>query len=773
MKKQTNLLITLILLLILISCSEPTVTVYENENSYNIIPQPVKQTAIKGKFELGPETFILLENQDPAWKSVANQLSVLLGNKIGRQVAIETKGETKDAIKLMADKNIKNAEGYILKVNPYDITIRAASAAGVFYAMQTLNQLIPLSEEKSNSKRIPCVKIEDAPRFVYRGMNLDVGRHFFPVSFVKKYIDLLAMHKMNRFHWHLTEDQGWRIEIKKYPKLQEVAAYRKETLKGHYSDQPHQFDGKKYGGFYTQDEVREIVAYAQERFVTVIPEIEMPGHSQAALAAYPELGCTDGPFETATKWGVFEEVYCPTEATFEFLENVLTEVMELFPSTYIHIGGDECPKSRWKTSKFCQDLIKKEGLKDEHGLQSYFINRIEKFLNANGRQIIGWDEILEGGLAPNATVMSWRGVKGGIEAAKQKHNVIMTPTSNCYFDYYQSRSEEEPLAIGGYLPLKQVYLYEPIPQELNAEEAKYVLGAQGNVWTEYISTPEQAEYMAFPRGIALAEVTWSPKPQRNYDDFATRLSRHMPRLDAINVNYANHLFEVKTAIAPAGDGLSVSLSSLATEAKIYYTLDGTEPGASATLYTTPISLTENKTLKTTVYRNGKMLSRVSVTDFNLHLATAKNMSLTNAPHPNYALGGKEALVNGVIGSDDRYGDGEWLGWSGEDFEATIDLGSTKYLTNLRMRFYNGNGQWIYLPREVAVAISMDAKTYQPLTIKKINSNSLNKVVAIDIPLEGGKGQFLKIKAKRYGMIPDGAQGAGHEAWLFVDELVVE
>ncbi len=772
-KKITYLLQVLLVASLFISCTEDS-EVDTSKKTYNIIPLPATLTPATGKFVVNDKTFILLESDDEAWQSVANQLSTMLGEPVGTTIAVKKSGETKDAVRLLVDKTIENTEGYTLEINPYDITIKAADAAGAFYAMQTLNQLIPIGKKGKEKLAIPCVKIEDAPRYIYRGMHLDVGRHLFPVEFIKKYIDLLAMHKMNRFHWHLTEDQGWRIEIKKYPKLQEVAAYRNETLVGHYSDQPHQFDGKKYGGYYTQDEVREVVAYAKERFITVIPEIEMPGHSQAALAAYPELACTEGPFETATKWGVMENVYCPTEATFEFLENVLKEVMELFPSEYIHIGGDECPKARWKASKFCQELIKKEGLKDEHGLQSYFISRMEKFLNVNGRQIIGWDEILEGGLAPNATVMSWRGVKGGIEAAQQKHDVVMTPTSHCYFDYYQSRSPEEPLAIGGYLPLKKVYLFEPTPKELTAEEAKYVLGAQGNVWTEYIPTPEQAEYMAFPRAIALAEVVWSPKAGRSYDEFAARLSAYLPRLDAMNVNYANHLYEVKTDIAPVEKGVSVSLSSLAPNSKIYYTLNGKEPTPSdGTLYVDPIKLPGSRTLKSGVYLNDKLLSRVQTTNFTLHKAAAKNIELTTAPHPNYSLGGKEALVNGVAGSDERYGDGEWLGWSGEDFEAVINLGSEQELNNAHLRFFNGNGQWIYLPRQVDLSLSTDGELFKPLATRKIDTAGQGKVIAVDIPLEGAKGQYLKVKATRYGIIPDGAQGAGHEAWLFVDEVVVE
>jgi hexosaminidase len=359
-----------------------------------------------------------------------------------------------------------------------------------------------------------------------------------PVEFVKKYIDLLAIHKMNRFHWHLTEDQGWRIEIMKYPKLAEISAWRDESLIGHASEKPRQFDGKPHGGFYTQDEIREVVAYAAERYITVVPEIEMPGHSQAALAAYPELSCTGGPFKVQTMWGIHEDVYCAgNEKTFEFLENVLAEVLELFPGEYIHVGGDECPKDRWEKCPKCQSRIKSEGLEDENELQSYFIKRMEKFLNAHDRRLIGWDEILEGGLAPNATVMSWRGEEGGIKAAKAGHDVVMAPTSHTYFDYYQADPENEPLAIGGMLPIETVYSYDPVPAELNEEQITHILGVQAQVWTEYIPTPEKAEYMAYPRACALAEIAWTPADQKDYERFSRSLARHLKRLDMLDVNY--------------------------------------------------------------------------------------------------------------------------------------------------------------------------------------------------------------------------------------------
>jgi len=433
-------------------------------------------------------------------------------------------------------------ESYNLVINADSIVISANSPKGVFYGIQSLYQLLLSSPKEKMGIYIPTLKISDKPRFSYRGMHLDVGRHMFPPRFIKKYIDMLAFYKFNTFHWHLTEDQGWRIEIKKYPKLTEIGSIRKETLIGHGDVKAGEakYDGKSYGGFYTQDEIRDIVAYAAARQITIIPEIEMPGHSLAALAAYPELGCTGGPYEVATRWGVFDDIYCTKDETFEFLENVLTEVMDLFPSKYIHIGGDEAPKISWEKCKVCQATIEREGLKNEHELQSYFIQRIEKFLNKHGRSIIGWDEILEGGLAPNATVMSWRGIEGGIAAAKQGHDVIMTPGETCYFDHYQSKDKNEPLAIGGYLPLENVYNYEPIPESLTADEAKYILGAQANVWTEYMPTAKQVEYMILPRMAALAEVDWTAKDKKEWNGFQTRIKTHFDLYNQLGYNFCDH-----------------------------------------------------------------------------------------------------------------------------------------------------------------------------------------------------------------------------------------
>ena len=518
------------------------------QERYAIIPKPVKLEPRKGTFNLNEKTRIVLQSTDPELRTASDFLVGLVEIAAGYKMAYGDKAG-KNTIAFSLDKSIANAEGYQLEVTPKAVMVKASTPKGAFLAIQTLRQLMPADIEAPGSGLrkfpIPAVAIEDAPRFAYRGVMFDVGRYFYPLSFLKEYIDVLALYKINTFHLHLTEDQGWRVEIKKYPKLQEISAWRKESIVGHYSDKPRKYDGKRHGGYYTQEELKDLVKYAQDRFITIIPEIEMPGHSQAVLAAYPQFGCKDTTYEVSTNWGVHKDVFCPNEATFTFLEDVLTEVMEIFPSKLIHIGGDEVPKDRWKESAYAQELIRKHDLKDEHGLQSYFIQRMEKFLNSKGRAIIGWDEILEGGLAPNATVMSWRGEKGGIAAAKQKHQVIMTPNTYLYLDYYQTREgrKKEPVAIGGFLPLEKVYSFNPVPAALTAEEAQYILGPQANIWTEYISTPEQAFHMTYPRACALAEVAWTPQAQKDYSDFSRRLKQNVRHLEKRQVKFAPYFLE--------------------------------------------------------------------------------------------------------------------------------------------------------------------------------------------------------------------------------------
>jgi hexosaminidase len=751
-------------------------------SSINIIPQPSKLNVLSGSFTITNQVKIYVE--DAQLKLVAQQLVNKLKSVDGTTSSISNDiptGIIKNGIIFIKSNDAAlNTEGYRLTVTPEQITVIANTSKGAFYALQSLYQLLPndifspIALKRKVAWKIPAVDIEDKPLFSYRGLHLDVSRHFQSVAFVKKYIDMLAMHKMNTFHWHLTDDQGWRIEIKKYPKLTEIGSKRKETVVGHNNDKPRKFDGVPVGGFYTQTQIKEVVAYAKERFVTVVPEIEMPGHALAALAAYPELSCdTTKTYQVATHWGVFKDVFCPTDKTFSFLEDVLTEVMDLFPSKYIHIGGDECPKDAWKNSAFCQDLIKKEGLKDEHELQSYFIRRIEKFINAKGKSIIGWDEILEGGLAPNATVMSWRGIEGGVAAAKEKHNVIMTPGSHCYFDYYQADPEMEPLAIGGLLSLQTVYGYEPIPEALNDEQGKYIMGAQGNVWTEYLKTPSQIEYMTFPRACALAEVNWSPKNTRNFDNFVTRLQEHFKRFDVMKINACKRILDVKMILRPEPTP-SVFLSTLTENGQIRYTTDNTEPKATSNLYSKPLVLKDVTTVKATVFQNGKPLSKMSQQTYYMNDATGMKYSFTTKPNNTYESG-EFGLTNGIRGNIKNYA--QWVGFNGSDMEVVFDFEKPYPFKNVYVNFLNRPDAYIFLPDYVIVSVSNDGTEWQDINRSDFAHTRETERYVREAKLPFSEftkpKRYLKIFAKNIGKCPKGHEGEGKLAWLFADEIVVE
>ena len=748
-------------------------------SSITIIPQPVTAYGREGQFELKPDTRVYFPQGQADWETAAQYFMALAQSSTGYKiVALPYKNPVTaprdNGIYFIPDETVEQAEGYKMEVMPGYVAIRARTAAGAFYAVQSLRQMFPPQFNSPSPVagivwKANCCTITDYPRFAYRGMHLDVGRHFFPVEFVKRYIDLLATHKYNRFHWHLTEDQGWRIEIKKYPKLQTVAACRKETLIGLYSDQPQKFDGKPYCGYYTQEEVKEVVEYAHQRFVTIVPEIEMPGHSLAALAAYPELGCTGGPYETATLWGIFQDVYCPgNEKTFEFLDGVLAEVCALFPGEYVHIGGDECPKDRWHNCPKCQKRMQDEGLKDEHELQSYFIHRAEKILAKYGKKLIGWDEILEGGLAPSATVMSWRGIDGGIAAARSGHDAIMTPGSHCYFDHYQSDPSTEPPAIGGYTTLEKVYSYEPVPDSLTEAEARHILGAQGNLWTEYMETPEYVEYMAYPRACALSEVLWTPQKKRNWDDFARRLKAHFGRLDAMKVNYAKSYFDIKSTFT----GGYVALNCSDHSAQIKYTIDGSDPKPTSAGFYSPIPLNRSATVKAVAVQAGKELGKILTVQYFVHKASGKTYTMTKQPDQ-YSGGERYALTNGVVGALKSWNN--WVALVNHDIDPVIDFGASTDFSRITLHYVNSKVSWIYPPRSVEVFVSDDGQNFSSVAKKQIDADSMTGIsletIAMDIP--GAQGRYLKVVVQTYGVIPDNAPGAGNGAWLFVDEIIVD
>jgi len=768
----------LLLFALLTGCISKTDPSAQNK-TINIVPVPQEMEMLQGCFTLSNKTaFIDESNFDemlPITEDFKNQITLSTG------FTLEKTSDSKNTITLKASKNELPPEAYILTVIPENIVIEASGRAGLFYGLQSLKQLFPAeifsSELVSDiAWEIPALKIKDFPRFSYRGLHLDVGRHFTPADSVKKFIDLMAQYKYNTFHWHLTEDQGWRIEIKKYPKLTEIGAWRKETLIGHYSDKPHQFDGKKYGGFYTQEEVKEIVAYAHKKCITIIPEIEMPGHSLAALAAYPELGCTDEQYEVATKWGVFNEVYCPNEKTFQFLQDVLDEVIPLFPGKYIHIGGDECPKKQWKESALCQNIMKKEGLKDEHELQSWFIRRIEKYINGKGKQIIGWDEILEGGLAPGATVMSWRGMDGGIAAAKQGHDVIMTPSSHCYFDYYQTEPNKEPLAIGGLTNLKKVYEFEPVPKELNQEQAKYIIGAQGNLWTEYMPTFAQVLYMAYPRALALAEVNWSQPNRKDWISFNKRLlyQKQVFKQENIAIGRLDSKISIHTiSDKNTGDLLAV-LDCDIPGIEVRYTTHGDKAANNSPLYHHPFIVQHDIILNAGAFSpEGDQINRLKKNIF-LHEACGITAELTFPYSDKYPANGAISLCDGLKGGDD-YADGYWQGFNGVDLEARIEFPVKKEISKVEIGFFQKEASWIFLPQKIEIWGEFGLGRTQKLAelineIPNNQSGSFKKDFILNFDPTEVKGIIVKAIAQK--KCPDWHPGAGFDAWLFCDEIIV-
>ena len=771
----------------------PLLSFSQTMNDINIVPQPVEMKSGKGYTILKqPIGFIVYDFDKANENDGVEAFKKYLKKNYHLNKFVD--GDTHSyglptEIHYGTLPNQKRKDYYELEVKASRIYIKG-SALGKFYAFETLKQLISVNEKGEIT--IPICTIKDYPRFPYRGMHLDVSRHFFSPSFIKKYIDYLAWHKFNTFHWHLTEDQGWRIEIKKYPKLTSVGGYRNGTIIGRNPGKGN--DSIRYGGFYTQEEIKDIVKYASDRYITIIPEIEMPGHSSAAIAAYPQLSCfPDEPTipakgtawagprtgkQVQQAWGVFEDVYCPSEYTFNFLENVLDEVMQLFPSKYIHIGGDECPKSSWKRSAFCRQLMKEKGLKNENELQSYFMQRIEKYVNSKGRNIIGWDEILEGGLAPNATVMSWRGEKGGIEAAKQKHNVIMTPEPYMYLNFSQS-THEDSLTYGQYTPVEKVYSYEPIPKGLKEEEAKYILGAQANLWSEYIDNPKLAEYMIFPRMSALSEVLWSPKEKRNRDDFEKKLPALYKRYDQWGVSYSTAYYELQPLILPSPnyDGVLLKLQTNNKKSMIQFNKelnisDPPNPPAFLT-YTSPILINKTGIYSAWLMANGKKVNPITQ-KFSFNKATGKKITFTNPPGGNWLGSGAFTLVNGVITENKLTQSKEWLGFLGKDLEAIIDLGKEEKINTIRLNVLKQENSWIYLPAYVEFFISHDGSNF--ISVGKVlpdadgtwkNERSMQQT------LSNISTRYVKVLAKNSGIIPAGKPGAGTSAWVFADEIEVE
>jgi hexosaminidase len=748
------------------------------QQAINIIPKPVELKQGEGVFVVDQQVSVRYNTVQSNLKPAVDYFVHAIKDLSGINMPVNKITAKSIELSLTTNKS-PNAEAYSLVVTKNKIQVQANSYAGIFYGLQSILQTLP--QVRTNATlQVPCMQVKDEPRFKWRGMHLDVSRHFFSADVVKQYIDLMAMYKLNTFHWHLVDDQGWRIEIKKYPKLTSTGAWRVDQNDKVWGSRPQAQAGEAatYGGYYTQGQVKEIVAYAKARNITIVPEIEMPGHVASAIASYPQLSCTQQP-QLPLTGGNYNNVssnYCAgNEEVFSFLQDVLTEVMTLFPSTYIHIGGDEVDKGPWKKCERCQARMKKEGLKNEEELQSYFIKRMEKFIVSKKRKMIGWDEILEGGLAPEATVMSWRGEAGGIEAAKMNHDVVMTPGSPCYFDHYQAGPEGEPLAIGGFNTVKKVYEYEPIPKELSPEQHKYVLGAQGNVWTEYISTAEHLEYMVLPRMLALAETVWSPAATKNWSDFSRRLQLHFKSFDAKGLHYSPGNFTVDIKPASKNGKLEVSLFSEVPTASILYTTDGTVPTVSSNIYAQPIEVKSTQTIRAVTTQNGKIMNLQPVEQrFVMHKAIGANVQYVFAPSRSYMADGINSLTDGVRGKSavNKF----WHGFSKNNLVATVDLGAEKPISQLTLGCLQHYRDWIFLPTAVKFEISIDGKNFTE--VANISNDISVNTLALTIKDFTAKfasttARYVRVTAFTLEACPKGHPGEGKPAWIFADELIVE
>jgi len=772
MNRRTFLILPLMVVMFFSGCKTST-------DEISLIPIPVEMNFAGAGFTIKPATKLVYNDTElEVISAISSELwKTYLGFGLQEEFAqTAPSNAVVFTINDIYDETIGD-EGYRIDINANGLVVTANKPAGILYGSQTVYQLISTHAHG----RLPGLQITDYPRFGYRGLHLDVSRHFHPIEFIYKLIDQMAKHKLNVFHWHLIDDQGWRLEIKKYPKLTEVGAWRVDMSHLHWDARPLTTDRENatYGGYYTQDEIRELVAYAADRNITVMPEIEMPAHVMSALAAYPELSCT-GENLGVPPGGVWPitHIYCAgNDDVFEFLENVLLEVMEMFPSEFIHIGGDEADKTEWKSCPKCQARIRNEGLADEEELQSYFITRIEKFLNSHGRRLMGWDEILEGGLAPNATVMSWRGEAGGIKAAQMGHNVVMTPVSHCYFDYYQGDPDLEPTAFGGFTTLAKVYSYEPIPAELTPQEGKLVLGAQANLWTEHISESSHAEYMIFPRLAALAEVVWSPAGHRDWGDFSRRMQTHYERYAKQDINYALSAFQVRAVPEVNLDNrsLRITLETEVYDPEIRYAVDGSEPNARSPLYTGPFEIDRTATVKAVVFENGRSMDQVMKREYFLHKAFAGDIELEYPNSPQYDAHGEHSLVNGIRGTR-SFSDGNWKGFRGNDLVSTIDLGESASIERISVDALQTFGSWIFLPKWVSFEVSPDGTDFYLLD-KVENEYDIYdpertiRIYSTQTPADDIR--FVRVTVKNQGICPPGHSGEGQPAWLFVSEIIVE
>ena len=776
-----RILLTAIILMSVLSCAR------QETADINVVPYPNKVEMKAGVFNVAGADVLYGAELDEASRNIISAFAAQLTKVTGVE-SVAKEGKSRKGIVFSFDATVQS-EAYKLKIDSNGIQVKASDLKGFNYAVQTIKQMLPVEiygdcAAVDKDWSVKCCVIEDAPRFAYRGQHLDEARHFYGMDEVKKILDLMEIHKMNTLHWHLTDDQGWRIEIKKYPKLTEVGSIRKETLVGHIN-WSRTFDGKPYGKgmYYTQDQIREIIDYAAAKGITIIPEVDLPGHMLAALTAYPEYGCTGGPYDVWGMWGIADDVLCAgKESTMVFLENVLAEVAELFPAEYIHIGGDECPKVRWETCPLCQAKIKELGLEDddkfhaEHYLQSYVMKRMSDFLGARGKKVIGWDEILEGEVAENAVVMSWRGTQGGIQAAQLGHDAIMTPNTYCYIDYYQALdSENEPLGQGGYLPVETVYSYEPFIDEMTDEQKKHIIGVQTNLWTEYIPTAEHLEYMLLPRMTAISEVQWCDADNKDWIRFRESASHFAAIYEQLDFNYATHIFRT-SGFVTVDNAKGAVLMNFETQgnAPIRYTTDGSEPTEESALYEGPIEVKGSCVIKGKAFReNTNIQDKVFSKEFKAHKAMGKTAVLGTAPAPHYTYDAPNLLVNGVRGPY-NFRSGDWAGWAGIPFEVTIDMAGESY-SSVTLGTIVIKYDWIFNPKGIVVSVSEDGKEFTEVASACYEAEGENepndlKEYTLEFPETSAK--YLKIWAEPVTSIPAWHPGAGGGAYIFVDEVVV-
>lgn len=744
--------------------------------NYAVIPLPHSVEAQSGEgFTLNSKTVIAYPKGNKALQRDANHLAGYISQQTGLKLAVKAGSAKSNAIVLSEGLKASSKDAYELSVKKDLITIKGAGASGAFYGVQTLRKSMPVG--KQTEVTFPAVEIKDSPRFEYRGAMLDTSRHLFTTDSIKRFIDMLALHNINRFHWHITDDQGWRIEIKALPELTKVGSKRKGTCIGKEFEK---LDGQPYGGFYTQAEIKDLVKYAADRHITIVPEIDMPGHMLGALSAYPNLGCTGGPYEVWTRWGVSDDVLCAGNPdVLKFIDTVLGEVVELFPSEYIHVGGDECPKERWKVCPKCQAKAKELGFKPgqhtvEEQLQSYIIRHASKFLTEKGRKMIGWDETLEGGLAPGAVVMSWRGEDGAIQAAKMGHDAIMTPVGNMYFDYYQTLDREnEPLCIGGYLPVSKVYSFNPQPNKLSEDEKKHIIGVQANLWTEYISNFKRVEYMELPRMAALCEVQWSDADKRNFECFSKRLPQLVDIYNNNDYNYAKHIFNVNGELTPNSETRTIDAKfHVIDDAPIHYTLDGTTPTASSPLYTEPVKMGKSSVIKAVAIRPTGV-TPVFCDSVTFNKATCAKITLAEEPQSKYRAQGASTLVNGKYGTS-IYSDGNWAGFLNSDMDATLDLGKETEISSADVRTYVCTGDWIFDITSLKIEVSNDGKEFTTVASKEypIDAKHFEGVRNHVLTFDPVKARYVRVVATSLRKMPEWFMKTSNPAYIFVDEIVL-